>query len=260
MPTDEIADAIDKIINDFGNNIDEVFRKVGLLINEWMINNNINTATSLTFDKAFNDMLYKAGYYDLVNKFIDDDYDKLLPLLQNEFTTLGLIGSSITFNKANLENIMAIKALDVDKFSIMSSTASRTLRESLTKYAISNYSEVAIMESLQEELKGTSLYKHSKTIADSSISEFNQAVINMKAAEYEGEKVYWYKGKRIDEKTRDFCKCVIRNNAYYTEDEAHRIEKNPKRKYNCRHRVVFGTLDYAKEYLGLEKNTGGVCS
>lgn len=239
-----IQDDIAEVVDRFDNDIDEVMRRVSSLIAQWLFDNDINTTTSLTFDKAFNDMLTESGYYDVVNRFIDDDYDKLFPAIQSN---LAIAGIATAYTASNLDNIMALKALDVNKFSILASTAGTSLKESLTKYAISNYTSDDMVKDIQEEFAGTNLYKHSKTIADTSISEFHQTVMDMKAEDSGVEYVYFYDGAEIDKVTRDYCKCILKANKYYKKSDMEKMKRDSRRKYNCRHYFYPVTEEYAKE-------------
>lgn len=239
---DKLQSSIDTAINSFDGSLQEVFVEVRRIISEWIITNNIDIRTSLEFDKAFNDALTQAGYYDLVNEFVDKDYNQMFGLIQDGFAIGGI---NVAFNTIDLEKIMALKALDINKFSVLASTAGTSLRESLVKYAMSNYTKLDMVRELQTEFEGTNLFKHSKTIADSAITQFHQSVINIKAADI-GDLVWVYRGKAIDGKTRDFCKCIINAKKYYDSSDKATLENNSKRKYNCRHWFNAVTVDYAK--------------
>lgn len=257
MIFEDIEKEVDIIIDKFGKDIGEVISRVSELISMWMLDNDISKISTLKFDIVVDEILTKAGYYDVVNRFIDDDYDKLYPMIQSN---LALTGAAIIYTTFDLQNIMALKALDKDKFSILASTAGSSLRESLTKYAISNYNSLDIQNAIVEEFKGTNLAKHSKTIADTAISQFQQSVINIKAAESDFKDYVWfYDGANIDEVTRDYCKCILKKQEYYTEDEKNILERNPKRRYNCRHKFYFGTVEYVEDE-GFKKSAGVRCS
>lgn len=234
---------IDDIMIKFSDDIDSIISEVSKLITKWMIDNDISKTTTLNFDIVVDEMLTKAGYYDKINQFIDEDYDKLYPMIQSNFALAGVV---TTYTTIDLENIMALKALDRNKFSVLASTAGNSLRESLTKYAISNYSSEDIQSALVEEFKGTNLVRHSRTIADSSINQFHQSVINIKAEEFP-DLVWYYSGADIDKVTRDYCECILKANHYYPKDVKLTMERNPKRKYNCRHRFRAVTEEYAKK-------------
>ncbi len=246
---------IDDIMIKFSDDIDSIISEVSSLITRWMIDNDISKTTALNFDIVVDEMLTRAGYYDKINQFIDEDYDKLYPMIQQSFALSGVV---MTYTTVDLENIMALKALDKNKFSVLASTAGTSLRESLTKYAISNYDSIDIQNALVDEFQGTNLVRHSKTIADSSISQFHQSVMNIKAEEFP-DLVWWYAGPNIDKVTREFCECIQKAKRYYTKAEKLTMERNPKRKYNCRHHFDPVTEEYAIDEKGLKKSNGASC-
>ncbi len=254
MIFNEIESQIDDIINKFSDDIEKVFAEVSTLISAWMIDNDITKTTALNFDVVVNDMLSRSGYFDVVNEFIDNDYDKLFPMVQDN---MAVAGSIIAYTALDLENIMALKAMDSNKFSILASTAGSSLRESLTKYAISDYTSLDMQKDIIDEFQGTNIVRHSKTIADTSITEFHQSVIDIKAEEFD-DLVWFYDGANIDEVTRDYCKCILRADKYYSKNDKNKLKNNPKRKYNCRHYFYAGTVEYVKS-LGLSKASGVNC-
>ena len=250
----KIESTIEGIIDTFGNDIDIVMVEVSEAISEWILLNDLTTINSLQFDKVLNDILSNAGYFEVVNEFIDNEYDKLFPMIQNNLLIAGVTTSYTTID---LANIMALKALDKNKFSVMASTAGSSLRESLTKYAISNYSAVDVQKDILKEFQGTNLARHSRTIADSSITQFHQSVIDIKAEEFDGL-VWFYDGANIDSVTRDYCKCILKAKKYYSEEDKGTMQRNSKRKYNCRHYFYAGTVEYV-ESLGLKKSNTVSC-
>ncbi len=254
MIFNELEKEIDDIIIKFSDDIERVFTEVSNLISKWVIDNDITKVSALNFDIVVNDMLSRAGYFDVVNEFIDNDYDKLFPMIQSN---LAITGAVFAYNAVDLENIMALKALDANKFSVLASTAGNTLRESLTKYAISDYTSLDMQRDIVKEFQGTSLVKHSKTIADTAINEFNQAVINTKAEEFD-DLVWFYDGANIDSVTRDYCRCILRANNYYSKTDKLKMEHDSRRKYNCRHKFYPGTEEYAKE-KGFTKSSNAKC-
>lgn len=250
----DIEDTVDSIVNNFNGDIERIMLEVSEAISEWIILNDMTSVNTLQFDKALNDMLSRAGYFEAVNEFIDNEYDKLFPMIQSN---LLISGVSTAYTTIDLANIMALKALDKNKFSVLASTAGSSLRESLTKYAISDFTATDMQRSILEEFQGTNLARHSKTIADSSMSQFQQAVINMKAEEFP-ESVWYYDGANIDSVTRDYCKCILKSNKYYTKDDKNTMERDSRRKYNCRHKFYFGTVEYA-ESKGFTKSDTSRC-
>ncbi len=59
-------------------------------------------------------------------------------------------------------------------------------------------------------------------------------MIDLRAADID-EGVWVYVGVN-DGRTRDFCRNVLKRNRCYNDSQKSRIENDPDREYNCRHR------------------------
>jgi len=196
----------------------------------------------LKFDFAFQQILHDTGYYDLVNKFIDNSYDKTYGEIIALFKAGGL---TVAFSVEDLEAIRAIKSLDLDFFSQIGLNASQSLKADLYKYSLSDISKKDIIGNISKSLEDTDLARYSKTYAETAISNFNQSVIDLKSAGVTGE-VYVYVGVR-DKKTRSFCRCVLNHNKYYDKSNASRLKTDKRRAYNCRHIILPISLKDAKD-------------
>jgi len=233
--------AIEQILSNFDGRMSKVIAEVERLLNRYMLSNTINTKTALEFDMAFDRILQESGYYSLVNELIDKDYDELFSLITQGFTAGGL---AVKYTQDDLSRVMALKALQSNKFNVVGSTAGTALKENLFKYALSNYTLEDMQKQLIVDFQGTNLVKYSRTLANTSIKEFQEAMIDISADGLNG--VWVYVGVR-DSLNRDFCAHVLDKHAYYDESDKNRLQFAPERAYNCRHRFRMVTEDYAKE-------------
>ncbi len=212
----------------------------------------MSTTNALKFDIEFDRILTQSGYYDLVNRMIDNDFDELFTLISDGFAAGGV---AIKYTADDLNKVMALKELVSNKFSVVGSTAGTTLRENLYKYALSNYSIEDMQSRLMEDFRGTNMVRHSKTLANTAIKEFQESMIDISAEGLDG--VWLYVGVK-DSQNRDFCRCVLSKNAYYDDDEKNKLKYDKDRQYNCRHRFRMVTEDYAIQ-SGYKKSTGVSC-
>ena len=249
---DEQQKAIEGIIASFDGDMAKVISEIEKLLNRYMLNNPMSTTNALSFDIEFNRILQDAGYYDLVNRMIDSDYDKLFSLISEGFSAGGLV---LSYTAEDLQRVMALKALQANQFTVVGSTAGTSLRENIYKYALSNYTAEDMQKQIIIDFKDTNMVKYSKTLANTSIKEFQESMIDIGAEGLDG--VWLYVGVR-DSNNRDFCRCVLNKEAYYDDKEKNKLKYNKDRRYNCRHRFRMVTEDYAK-VSGFKKSTGISC-
>jgi len=188
----------------------------------------------LDFDKEFETILNDSGYYDLIDKFVNESYDKSYEDILTIFAESGL---SVAFSQEDITSINAIKQLDLDFFKDNGIAAGSQLKRDLFKYQLSNLDEETIIQNMRDSLAGTDMVRHSTTYATTAINNFNQEVIDLKSQDVTGE-VYIYSGASPDKKIRGFCKCLMNQRKYYNKDDAQAIKKDPKRRYNCRHKIL----------------------
>jgi hypothetical protein len=244
-----IESNVDKEVNLFDTELQTVLKKLSDLITAGAIEYAKNP---LKFDYYVSEALQKSGYYDLVNSFIDDSYDKNYSEILAMFESAGL---TATFTEADLASIRAVKSLDIEFFNQIGRNTATSLKADLYKYSISNMKPDEIVSNIKQSLDGTELAKYSTTYADTAISKFNQSIIDLKAQEIKDE-VWIYVGVK-DKKTRTFCKCVLEQKKYYTRSEANKLKNDKRREYNCRHIVSPVSKEFAIE--GGYKDGGFTC-
>lgn len=237
---EEQQKAIEEIITKFNGDMATIIAEIQKMINAYFMNNNISPADALEFEIIIDQILTDAGYYVKVNQMIDSEYNKLFSLIESGFTAGGL---AIAYTQEDLAVIQALKNIQLNKFSVLASTMGTVLRDNLYRYAISDYTKEDMALQILNDFNGTDMAKYSGTLAQTAIAEFQQSVIDVESKGLDG--VWLYVGVQ-DDATRDFCNCVLNKNAYFDYATKIQIERDPQRRYNCRHRLRMVSEDYAK--------------
>ena len=231
MTYDDIVKTIDKKmdeeINLFNSSFDLILSKVvkRIEIEAVLIDD------PLEFDLVVQRILEEEGYFNLVNNLIDESYDKNYVEILKLFELGGLLTS---YSNQDMQELQALKELDIDFFTSLGNDTANRLKADIYKYNVSNLTNEEIVENISKSLKDTPLAKYSKTYAETSLSNYHQSVIDLKATDLPNE-VWIYQGKKPDSKIRDFCKCLMNNPKYYDKKTANIIKRDNRRKYNCRH-------------------------
>lgn len=249
---DEQQKIVEQILSTFDGNMSKVISEIERLLNRYLLTTDLSTTNALRFDIEFDKILKQAGYYDLVNRMVDNDYDELFSLISEGFAAGGL---AIQYTTDDLKRVMALKALQTNQFTIVGSSAGQSLKQNIFKYALSNYTVEDMTSQIMVDLKDTNLVKHSKTLANTAIKEFQESMIDISAEGLDG--VWVYVGVR-DSKNRDFCACVLDKNAYYDDKTKNKLKYDKDRRFNCRHRFRMVTEDYATQ-SGYSKSNGASC-
>ena len=225
---------INVIIDSFDKDIENTLAFVEKTLNDILLEYGVNERTALDFQILFQDALTRAGYYDKVNDLIDNKFDEIYKLIKEGFREGNL---AITYTADDLSKISALKEIQLNQFNSLVSEASTSIQKSLYKYTLSNASLTDIVDQLKLDFKDTPLYKYSTTLAQTAIGDFQQSVIDLKAQDLDEEDFVWVYEGDIDDKTRDFCKCILSQKNYYNDSQKNQLQRAPQRKYNCRHRL-----------------------
>lgn len=242
MSFDSILNAIetktDREINLFNSKFENVLASIETLV----IANSVQAIKDpLQFDFVFQGILQEAGYYSLINDFIDNSYDTNYQDILEIFREGGI---DIVFSEDDLLRITELKQLDIETFANIGSQAANNLKKDLYKYSLSNLSVRDLTDNIRQSLADTGLAKYAKTYAETSISNYNQAVINLKS---EGADGVWIYVGVSDKKTRDFCQNVLKRKYYYNNAQKVKIENDKQRKWNCRHQFLLVSKEYAEK-------------
>lgn len=238
---DEQQQLIDVILDSFDKDIEATIAFVEKTLNDTLLRFGVNERTALEFQVLFLDALEQAGYYDKVNDLIDNRFDELFKLVRDGFIEGGF---NIKYTSEDLATITALKNLQLEQFNSLANDASIKVQQSLYKYTLSNASLSDIQAQLKQDFLGTNLAKYSTTLARTAIGDYQQSLIDLKAQDLDG--VWIYVGPS-DEVTRDYCEDVLNDRNYYNDTQKLKVQNNPDRRYNCRHRLRLVSLDYAKQ-------------
>lgn len=249
---DEQQRLLEDILKRFDDDMKVTIANIERLINRELMNSGFTEASALKFDGIFNRALYDAGYFERVNEFIDNDFDEMYTLILSGINSSGLTAS---YTNDDLTKILALKNMQLGRFTNLAEMTGREIQQSLYKYALSDFSADDIQKQLKKDLEGMPLSRYTKTIARTSIKDFQEALIDMKAKDLEA--VWIYVGVS-DSKTRDYCNCILSKKNYFDSSTKSTLQGDSKRSYNCRHRFRPVSVEYALD-SGYTKADGAVC-
>ena len=242
MAIDAIINAIDtkldREVHLFNLEIEKILAEASTLIAAEATH---SISDPLTFDFKVQKILQEVGYYELINKYVDESYDKSYSEILALFKEGGL---DVVFTEADLAIIKNIKELEIQAFIDIGNNAAQQLKRDLYKYSLSDMNKKDIITNISNSLAGTDLAKHSTTYANTAISNYNQSIIDIKSAGVTGE-VYIYRGV-TDKKTRKFCSCVVKQKKYYDKSDANSLRNDKRRQWNCRHVIVAVSKEWAE--------------
>jgi len=243
MPLNKIYDKTQKdleiYLKGFNKEMDEILRmaKVSAIVNL----KGLSEADILSYELRWRQILKEAGYYSLIDNLIDNYFNTQFKPVIEAFAAGGI---KTAFTKSDAVKIQAIKAMEKTLFLRLADDVGLTLKRQLYGYAISNTSLIVMATGMSETLAANSLTRYANTYARTAVQNFQQEVINIRAADIEG--VWVYVGIQ-DGKNRDFCAELLSENRTYTDSEKIQLEEAPERAFNCRHRFYKMSDKDAKE-------------
>ena len=220
---------IDAFIRQFDGDVEKVFSRAKRLAQSALAG--ISQDDILRYELIWREVLRDSGYYVLVNKLIDDQFNELYTGAIKAFEAGGF---STAFTTEDATKIQILKQMKRDFFQRLGDDVGLAVKRELYKHTIADASLATMTQGIASTLEGSNLAKYSQTYARTAIGEFQQEVIDLRAKDV-GEGVWVYVGVN-DGKTRDFCRRVLSRNETYNDSEKSRIEGDSDRAYNCRHR------------------------
>ena len=232
---------ITSILKKFDTDVIKTISNVENLLISILSKEGFTETTVLNFQYLYNQALEQSGYFALINDFVDNKFDELYQSIRYGFEQGGLFTK---YTETDLDKIIALKEMTLTNYDALAVSAGAEIQQALYKNVLSNYSESEMINSLKENLKSVGLSRYAKTYSNTAIRDFQESVIDMKAKDLKG--VWLYVGVS-DSKTRDYCKCILNKDNYFNDNQKNRLQRDPKRKYNCRHRFRKVTREFAKK-------------
>lgn len=193
----------------------------------------------LQYELVWQQILDEAGYYELVSDYINVSFDDVYIDTLKAFDVVGL---STAFTEADLTKINILKSMHQEFFVKLGDDIGLTVKKQLYNYSVAGASIDQMAVNIKRDIQDTGLAKYSKTYARTSITNYQQEVINVRGADEDG--VWVYVGVS-DGKTRPFCSRLLRANEYYTTSQKNRLERDEDREFNCRHRFYLVSKEWA---------------
>ena len=234
MPTldaiyNQSQNEVDAFIRQFEGEIEKVFERVKRISQSKLAG--LSQDDVLKYEFIWRESLQEAGYYVLVNDLIDKQFDSIYSGTIQAFEAGGL---KTAFTAQDAQKIQILKQMKRDFFIRLGDDVGLSVKRELYKYAISDASIDTMTTGIAQTLEGSNLAKYSKTYARTAVQEFQQEVIDLRAADID-DGVWVYVGVS-DGRTRDYCRNVLKRNKFYDDGDKNRIENDQDRAYNCRHR------------------------
>lgn len=220
---------VDKFVSQFDGKVEQVFERVRRIAQAKLAG--LSTDDVLQYEFIWRQSLKEAGYYQLVNELIDTQFDSIYAGTLQAFEVGGL---KTAFTADDATKIQILKQMKRDFFIRLGDDVGLTVKRELYKFVISDASVDTMATGIAQTLEGSNLAKYSKTYARTAVGEFQQEVIDLRAADID-DGVWVYVGVN-DGKTRRFCRNVLKRNACYNDSVKSRLANDSERDYNCRHR------------------------
>jgi hypothetical protein len=230
---------VDGFIRKFDNEADAVFKRVQRIATAQLAG--LSTDDILSYEFAWRNTLRDAGYYKMVNSLIDDQFNDMFEGTQKAFKTNGY---DALFTADDAKKIQILKNMKREQFIKLADDIGLSVKRELYKYAISDASLDDMVKGLQQQLADSDLAKYSKTYALTAIGSFQQELIDLMGKAV-GEGVWVYVGVK-DDKTREYCSHLLRENKCYDDAKKNSLERDSRRNYNCRHRFYKMKREEAK--------------
>ena len=220
---------VDAFVRQFEGEMEKVFDRVRRIAQANLAG--LSPDDVLQYEFVWRQSLQEAGYYTLVNDLIDTQFDKIYAGTLDAFEAGGL---TTAFTTDDATKIQILKQMKRDFFIRLGDDVGLSVKRELYKYVISDASVADMTAGIAQTLEGSNLAKYSNTYARTAIKDFQQEVIDLRAADID-DGVWVYVGVN-DGRTRDFCRHVLKRNRFYNDSRKNRIENDQDRAYNCRHR------------------------
>jgi len=227
-----------QLYTSFDSRFDTVFANIISLATSRLSGLSIDDV--LQYEIVWQEILDESGYYDLVSEYIDISFDDVYDDTLKAFSVVGL---STAFTEADLTKISILKGMHKEFFDKMANDIGLTVKKQLYNYAIADASVNQMAVNIAKDIQDTGLAKYSKTYARTSITNYQQEVINVRSADEAG--VWIYMGV-VDGKTRPFCRRLMNSYKYYTTAQKNKYERDEDREFNCRHRFYLVSKGWAE--------------
>jgi hypothetical protein len=230
----------ESLIKNFEGELAEVLARINTLAIARL--SNINATDILQFTDVWQEILRDSGYYALVDIYITEGFDSFYGEILESFEKAGL---STVFTAEDALAMDTVKSMKRGFFTSLADDAGKAVQKEIYRYALADVSINEMAQALETSLSDLNLQRYANTYARTAVQEYQQEVINIRSANIKYG-VWVYIGVN-DGKTRTFCKSILNRAEYYDDSEKLRLENDPEREFNCRHRFMKVTQQWAKE-------------
>lgn len=159
-------------------------------------------ARLVTQKRELRKVMVESGYFEVAERFIGG-YEKTFGFMKEQFGELGI---PLQFTEFDLAAFTQLQEIKLQSFAKLADDAVDAISTSIHQSVIGSTPVNRIVENVSQTLDAT-MKRHTETIVNTSLGEFDRTVNGLKAADA-GIETFIYVGPN-DRATRDFCNGVL---------------------------------------------------
>ena len=235
--------ATTKIENEFIGRLESTFRKLERQLTDLLAQSEGLAAVDIALARnQIEQVLLNTGYFEVTTELLNEGYQAVINESYEQY--LKLYNENFQFSEVSLEQLNALKNLDLQQFNQLSGQALTETTRLLTDVSFGSITPAQAIQALREQVIDK-LERHAKTWINTGISSIHRQA-NVLLAQDNGIEKFQYVGTLINT-SRDFCKTHL--GEIKTAKEWNALDNgqlSPVMTYgggwNCRHSFV-GVVD-----------------
>jgi len=209
--------AVDRQLVEYEKEMEKVMKKVQTLLPKSLplktkdgkiILSEDNLLLLNNYSEAFREVLIDAGYYALVEKFMNDEADLVVEIADESMESY----IPIVLTAASLATLEILQQVELSGFETIVSDATNTLLIEIRSAIFANEDYVAILENGIKKLNNK-LGNYTNTYMRTTRTVFEQRAIDI-AADEADEDLYWQYVGPLDDITRPQCIRGLKKNVF----------------------------------------------
>jgi hypothetical protein len=235
--------AVKRIEDEFTLRLDSTLRRLERQLTDTLAASQGVPAIDVALARAnLERILVESGYYETTGALLNEGYQAVIDESYNQYQTM--YGEAFRFSEVSLEELNALKTLDLQQFNQLGQTAMTEMNRLLADMQFGSIDFNQALKILREQVMDK-LQRYTKTWLNTGLSAVYSKA-NMLLAEDAGIKKFQYIGTTIAN-TRPFCRKnlgKIKTKAEWDAEDNGQISpvSTFRGGYNCRHQLI-GVVD-----------------